>query len=199
MPHLDHIMYSCSDLDLGSQYFASLLGVEPAFGGVHIGKGTQNALFSLNNNQYFEIIAPDPNQNIKSEFVSSTGIKTWAVASNDLLREKEIASSMGLGSNLIAMSRGKPDGGLLEWELLFVSGHEFGYQFPFFINWLGDANPSETTPQGCALKSFTIKTQDTQGLQGLIEQFGIEDILIEQGTPAFEALLSTPKGNITIQ
>jgi len=198
MPYLDHIMYSCSDLDQGSQYFASLLGIEPAFGGVHLGKGTQNALFSLDNNQYFEIIAPDPAQNISSEFIKSTGIKTWAVASNDLLRDKEIASSLGWDSNLISMSRETPDGGLLKCELLFFSGHDFGYHFPFFINWLGETNPSQSTPRGCTLQTFMISTENAEAFSDLLDRFQIEEVLVEQGSPLFTATLSTPKGIVLI-
>lgn len=198
MPELDHIMYSCTDLDQGNQFFASLLGLDPAFGGVHIGKGTRNSLFSLDNKQYFEIIAPDPAQNISSEFVTSTGIKTWAVASNDLLREKEIASTLGWDSNLIAMSREKPDGGLLKWELLFVTGHDFGYQFPFFINWLGESNPSTSTPQGCQLQKFTVSTEDAGAYRDLLERYQIENVLVEQGAPMFSATLSTPNGIVLL-
>ena len=61
---LDHTMFACADLKAGMVEIYSLTGVKPALGGAHPSVGTCNAMLSVDNHQYLEIIATDPQQQL---------------------------------------------------------------------------------------------------------------------------------------
>src|SRR5580693_2141636 len=101
---LDHILIGSPDLDAGIKYVEERTGVRAAFGGVHPGAGTRNALLSLGRNHYLEIIAPDPQQPASADARDLKSLEQpvlvgWAAHPGDIqefaarLREKGIVAT----------------------------------------------------------------------------------------------------------
>src|SRR6266404_7309011 len=149
---LDHILLGCSDLDRGIEAVEEATGVRPAVGGVHPGRGTRNALLSLGDRRYLEIIAPDPAQQKIAHFPQIREMKVprligWAVHPPDIA-----ATAKLLRNNQIAFqgpddgSRKRPDGRILNWKTINLADDRHGI-LPFFIEWSADSvHPSKDAP-----------------------------------------------------
>jgi hypothetical protein len=181
---LDHILLGCSDLDTGVSFVEQRTGVRASFGGVHPGRGTRNALLSLGNRHYLEIIAPDPAQpDAPDSFglrkLSAPRLVTWAAHPGNL---DEFASRLR-GANLefdgpTSGSRKRPDGKLLQWKTLNLKDN-LGGLLPFLIEWnVGTTHPSVDAPSGCKIVRFSYAGPDYDGVGRILEILGL-DVLSE--------------------
>ena len=200
MTQLDHIMYACPDLQTGIDEIYALTGVMPTMGGSHHGLGTRNALLSLNNRQYLEIIAPDPEQHLTGTTGQllldhgGTGIRSWAIACDSLTNIATLAAARNIATrDIIDMSRTTPDGIKLAWQLLFLSDPHM----PFFIDWLKSPHPALAAPAGCQLKSFHISATASETYSNLLTDLALS-IAVTAGANAFTAELVTPKGIVLL-
>lgn len=215
MTQLDHIMYACPDLQTGIDEIYALTGVMPVMGGSHPGVGTRNALLSLDNHQYLEIIAPDPAQDLEGTTGQllldhgGTGIRSWAIACDSLANVQTLAAARNIGTrDIIDMSRTTPDGIRLAWQLLFLTDPHM----PFFIDWLQSPHPALSTPTGCQLSAFHISASHTSAshtndshisatgpktYQDFLSDLSLS-IPVTEGENAFTAQLETPKGPVLL-
>ena len=184
---LDHILLGCSDLDRGIAFIKEHTGIPAALGGVHPGRGTQNALISLgepcreepNPRRYLEIIAPDPKQSGVQQYSVISKLKDprligWAAHRDDLdqfgasLRKERIEFEGPQPG-----SRQRPDGKVLHWKALRLKD-DHGGLLPFFIEWSKDSvHPSVDAPRGCHLESFELLTPDADALAKTADQLGL--------------------------
>ncbi|HKI75365.1 MAG TPA: VOC family protein [Pseudomonadales bacterium] len=201
MLKLDHIQYSVPDLAQGVDAITARLGIQPVTGGIHPGNGTRNALLSLGDGKYFEVIAPDPAQalagtmggEIRDENVSR--IRGWVVNTDDLDSVQHTAESLGLTTRRVSMSRNTPAGPTLNWELMFVDGHGFDHLFPVFIDWLESPHPSATTLQGGTFTSFTVSTSEPDRFAEIMNAFDIGEVEIVEGPNGLAMEITNASGD----
>ena len=211
---LDHIMFAVSDLDAGIEQIKNLTGVSAEFGGSHAGAGTRNALLSFGNEQYLEIIAPDPVQNVTGTGVTGNGvtgteftgamaaellslpcgyIRTWAVATKDFTPVVLVLERFGYGHHMIEMSRTRPDGVQLAWQILFVTHQPHGLAMPFFINWQESEHPAQLAPGGCELQWFSVECPGADEFQRFCSAIDI-NVRVAKGDLKLSARLQSPLG-----
>ena len=70
-PLLDHFILGCDDLDRGIDFVEKQTGVRAAFGGVHPGRGTRNALLSLGDENTWRLWRPIPGNKVRFRFRDS--------------------------------------------------------------------------------------------------------------------------------
>jgi len=208
-PMLDHILLGCSDLHQGIAFVEQRTGVRPAIGGVHPGRGTRNALLSLGELHYLEVIAPDPAQSSLPASVPSLlntlrhlavpRIVQWAAHTSDVealaakLREAGIAFQGPTPG-----SRKRPDGRVLNWQTLNLDDNRSGL-LPFFIQWgAGSLHPSIDAPAGCKLKSFAAGDADSSELGALFRRLGLQVHVENAAGPLLKALIVGPNGQLDL-
>jgi hypothetical protein len=199
---LDHILLGCNDLDLGMELVEQNTGVRPAIGGVHPGRGTRNALLSLGERRYLEIIAPDPAQQKIVHFPQIREMKEprligWAVHPPDIA-----ATAKLLRDNQVAFqgpddgSRKRPDGRVLHWKTINLADDRHGI-LPFFIEWSADSvHPSNDAPKGCHLDYFTVMAVDPAELSQVFQRIGVEATVERSDRDRLRAHITGPKGEL---
>lgn len=205
-PMLDHILLGAASLEVGIAFVEHFTGVGAAFGGVHPGRGTWNALLSLGNRRYLEIIAPDPAQAaVDNPLVSSLRsiheprLVGWAVHPGNLADFARKLRSAGITiEGPTPGSRKRLDGHLLKWEIVSLADTDSGL-LPFFIEWSQDSvHPSVDAPKGCTLQSFAAETPEPEKLTAELKTLGL-DLPVKKGQQArLHALIAGPKGNLEV-
>ncbi len=206
---LDHILIGCGDLDAGIAFFEKNTGVRAAIGGVHPGRGTRNALLSLGDRRYLEIIAPDPEQNKVPDFAAPLLQKLKALSTPRLVGWADHPGNIEvLAAKLKAAgiafegprdgSRARPDGRLLKWRTLNLADDRNGI-LPFFIEWDADSvHPSVDSPAGCQLASFAIADPDPAGLKKTCDQLGLDVAILGGKSSELHARIVGPKAKLEL-
>jgi catechol 2,3-dioxygenase-like lactoylglutathione lyase family enzyme len=201
---LDHVILGINDLDRGIAFVEEHTGVRAAFGGVHPGRGTQNALVSLGELHYLEIIAPDPKQTVPPPIpglreLQEPRLVGWAVHTTDIagLAKKVEAAGFVIDGPRDG-SRARPDGKILHWKAFRLKDDRGGL-LPFFIEWSRDSvHPSADAPAGCQLAHFSIRSPDPAELRRALGALGIDYAVEFSDKPRFVANIFGPRGNFAL-
>ena len=191
---VDHIVYTCANLEDGIARLECLTGVRAAYGGCHPGIGTHNALMSLGDDVYLEIIAPDPSQPPpvkprpfgldKYTYGQENGgghLVAFAVHPTSGASIELVAATFALeGADpgpIRSMARRKPNGSELKWRLTALE--PAAGPRPWVIDWSGAAaHPAKTTPKGCKLVSLQCRgrKRHTDEMGRALEAMGLRPL-----------------------
>ena len=201
---LDHFILGCADLDRGIEFVERYTGVRAAFGGVHPGRGTRNALLSLGERRYLEIMAPDPAQNVAPQIANLGQLKEprivgWAAHRDDLDQFAERLRKNGIDCDGPQPgSRQRPDGQMLHWKSLRLKD-DHGGLLPFFIEWSTDSvHPSVDAPKGCTLRRFVAITPETKELSHAAARLQLDLYVSKSTANGLQAEISGPKGVLVL-
>lgn len=202
---LDHMLWAVPDLDEGCEQFAAATGVLPGNGGSHDGFGTRNALASLGDQIYFEVISIDPAQtNFKRRAqqiadLQAPILQTFGIRGTGLIEYRDTARKLGLNaSDPVHMSRMRDDGVKIEWQSIYIDDPVWGGMLPFLIDWMGSQHPCETTPQGLEFNSFTALHPRSDDLRALYDALGIRVPVRQAIAPGFLLEMQAQSGTVIL-
>jgi hypothetical protein len=200
LAQVDHVMLGIDDLERGIAQFENLTGVRPVFGGKHPG-GTHNALVSLGEGTYLEILAVQPGVAPPEEYAGLEQLHTlmpigWAVSSKDSAQLRNRLTAAGLAiTEPSPGSRATPAGATLSWQT-FGLGEGFA-EAPFFIVWSPrSAHPSTTSPAGCKLQNWRVAGPHSKNLQQLRSALGLRIDVVAASSTTLRLSLQCPKGTV---
>jgi hypothetical protein len=203
---IDHIVYAVPDLVAGIEEIASRTGVRPQAGGSHPGAGTANALLSLGDSVYLEIIGPDPQQNVAPQWFGLDQLTTgrlagWAARTPALEQRVAAAAARGYEAGPIRDGRRtRPDGTVLRWRLAFPAGGLPAGDglVPFLIDWLDSPHPAERAPAGCHLKQLRGEHPRPAAVQSSLKALSVRLPIRRGPAPRLVATLDTPAGQVVL-
>jgi hypothetical protein len=209
---LDHIVWVCDDLERGSRRIERLTGLTPRFGGVHASGRTQNSLLALGERCYLEILAPvggvraDDDEWTRSARAAPEGrVLTYCLRSPRPLAElAAIAASHGwANAKVLCNGRTRPDGVELRWRWLAPAVAQFGFAFPFFIDWLDSPHPADPPvggdrDAGARLAEFSVGHPQALDLARVVSEFGCRIDTHEATGAGFRVQLDTPRGRVRL-
>ena len=197
LTRIDHLVYSTSDLEKSVVGLETRLGVRPALGGQHPGRGTHNALLALSDRSYLEVIGPDATQAetvrprwFQIDRLYGPRLVTWAVKEADLneLRAKAKACGIYLGP-VVSGTRQRSDGSCLRWRFTDPATVVADGIVPFFIDWGDRPHPADSAPRGPVLESLRAEHPEPSVVMRALSAVGI-DLPVESGPrPALIATL----------
>ncbi|KAL9183152.1 hypothetical protein ACHAXT_004939 [Thalassiosira profunda] len=216
---IDHLVWTCSNLEDGMKEVQKVTGVKPQMGGKHPEFGTHNALLSLGNGAYLEIIAVDPDRGEDAARIPTifgldepsnmNKLVAFAVHPNPSVRGATfelIAQSMHLArykiGGIATGKRQSPDGQLLQWK--FTSPLCANFAQAFVIDWGKARSPAQTAPKGCMLQKLVFfcsgdelkRAREMHWRMGLVDSGGRIPVAVEEtdGPSYMVAEILTPKG-----
>ena len=203
---LDHLVYATPDLDATVTDLEEKLGVRPATGGRHVGRGTRNALLRLSDFSYLEILAPDPTQDVARplwfglDSLAAPRLLTWAIQLGDVERVMGDAARAGVLLGTISHgSRQTTDGETLRWRLTNPDAMIDDGLVPFLIDWGVSRHPATTAPRGVTLRAMRGEHPDADRVARHIAAVSGRLEVVRAPAPALVATLTGKRGEVELR
>lgn len=203
--NLDHLVYVCDELEEGIARIGAQLGTAPVRGGSHPKFGTCNALLSLGDTVYLEVLAPDPAHKGPAQdawlatLPGDRAMATWVMRTSSIdstaARAREAGAAIG---RTIPGSRALPDGSVLEWQLSEPFAMPFDGVVPFLIDWGNSPHPAMHTPHGGTLTGFAIHHPRAKALRNVFAAMGVTVEIIDSAHIRIEATIEGAHGAVTL-
>ena len=220
---LDHLVILAATLPEGVAWCEATFGVALAPGGEHPLMGTHNRLLNISSpahpRAYLEVIAINPgatparaagarrwfdmdNEALQAQLhQSGPQLAHWVAQVPDITRAVAALAAQAIDrGRVLAASRPTPHG-LLSWQISVRDDGQrlFGGCLPTLIEW-GAVHPAAgMPPSGLALQSLALKHPRAAALSEACAAIGFAAIAIHSAAqPALEAVLSTPRGTLTL-
>ena len=214
---VDHLVYGVTgSLAEAMATFQERTGVAPVRGGQHEGLGTHNAVVSVGNGAYFEIVCRDAEQPspprlwMGMESLSDGApslMLTWATDRAGNMAEAVLAArAQGYDpGDVEEFERSKPDGSTICWRLAYrhftrlQQGAGSGIVL-FLIEWRTES-PAAAAPGGIKLIGLRAEAKDLATVERRLRSLHIApaDLQLQHGeADRLFAILSTPKGVVEL-
>ena len=211
---VDHLVLACATLDAGIAWAERTLGVRPAIGGRHPQWGTHNALLSLGEGCYLELLAPDPAAPEPRAGVRPFGldaamapgaeprITAWMARVAPGTLDAACAAMRAAGVECGEVrdgSRTRPDGTELRWRLAVPAQPLLGGAAPWLIEWAGAEHPSRTAPAGCRLSWLEVMHPEPARVRAALEACGMQQVRVKAASRAGVAAgVACPRGVVVV-
>jgi hypothetical protein len=204
---VDHLVFAAPSLEEGVRFIERALGVTATPGGQHLGLGTRNALVSLGSDVYLEIIGPDPDQPDPAQArpfgiddLTEPRLVTWAARGTGLTALVEAVGKAGTDlGEVIEMSRQRPDGTLLSWELSSPFVSRADGVVPFLIDWMDSEHPARSLPTGPKLLDLVVEHPDPDAVAAALAAMGSQVEVVHADAPGLVARVRTEKGILELR
>src|SRR5262245_44931826 len=123
----DHLLWGAADLDAAIEALARRTGVRATPAGHHPDLGTHNAIASLGRTKFVEVIAPDPTRRPgalarRLAAMRAPALIMWAAGTRSAADTAARAEAAGYEAAVVEGHRRRPDGEVVRWTNVFVTG-----------------------------------------------------------------------------
>ncbi|MDZ4709126.1 MAG: VOC family protein [Saprospiraceae bacterium] len=201
---IDHIVIGAPELAMGINYVFDKTKFRAVLGGQHIQWNTENALLSLGEDIYLEVISPQPGRIASPPFETLSALRlpqtiTWAAKTEDILGTANCLTHLHIRhSGVIDGSRLKKDGSQLNWKILFPENN-FGGVFPFFIQWdRENMHPARGLVPGLILNQLWLYHNQAEFINECFKELQLDVSCIYSEDPHLKIELDGPSGKIEL-